>query len=82
MHGTARATGRFRIVLHESKEESQFDIHVSGDIAIQLTAVRRPVEIVAHGIAPYSGRRRITHKGDLFSAEAVTIAIRNGVLTL
>ncbi len=75
--GTARVTGRFDVALHESKDESDFDLHITGDVAIQLTATRRPVEIHAHGIAPFSARRRIIHKGDLFSAESLTLDVGN-----
>ena len=75
--GSAHVAGKFRVVLHESTTESDFDVHVHGDIQMQLTATRRPVVVQAHGSAPFTVRRRVVHQGDDFSAQAITIGVNN-----
>jgi hypothetical protein len=75
--GTAHVGGSFRMKLHESKTECDFDVLANGEVTTQLEATRRPVVVQVHGAAPFSARRRIVHEDDLFAAQAVTIDVRN-----
>jgi hypothetical protein len=75
--GTAHVTGKFRITLHESKTEGDFDVMGHGEVLTQLAATRRPVVVQTHGAAPFSVRQRIVHKGELFVAQTLTIDVQN-----
>jgi hypothetical protein len=75
--GTAHVTGKFRITLHESRTESDFDVNGRGEVLTQLAATRRPVVVQTHGAAPFTVRQRIVHKGDLFIAQTLTIDEQN-----
>lgn len=77
LNGSARVTGKFHINLIESTTESDFELGVTGEVTTQLTATRRPVVIQAHGAAPFSGKRRIMHTGDEFTADPVTIDVNH-----
>ena len=75
--GTAHVSARFRLDVHESKAENDFDVLVDGQIATQLTAARPALDADFHGEAPFSARRSIVHQGDRFVGDAVTVEVRN-----
>ena len=77
VEGAARVAGKFRVVLHESQTDSEFDVLARGDVVSQLTATRRPVVVQAHGSAPFCATRRIVHEGDLFVGRALTMDVCN-----
>lgn len=77
VEGVAHVAGKFHITLHESKTESDFDVIGSGEVLTQLAATSRPVVVQAHGVAPFSVRRRIVHTGDQFIAQSLTMDVKN-----
>ncbi len=75
--GTAHVAGEVDARLHESATESDFDLHLSGNITIQLTATRRPVVVCAHGNAPFSATRRVGFDGTKFTGQPVCVSVAN-----
>jgi len=75
--GTARAAGKLRVRLHESNTESNFDVLVRGEVLSQLSAMHRPVVVLAHGMAPFSACQSIVHQDHQFIAQTLTMDVRN-----
>jgi hypothetical protein len=75
--GTAHVTGEVDVKLRESATEGEFDLHINGNVATQLTAARRPVVVFAHGNAPFSATRRAGFDGKKFSAQPVSLSVAN-----
>ena len=75
--GTAHISARFRLEVHESKTENDFDVVALGDIATQLTATRPTLFVDFHGDAPFLARRPIVHREGRFVGDAVTVEVRN-----
>jgi hypothetical protein len=75
--GNALAEGTIDVKLHESATESKFDLLVQGEILTQIASTRRPVQVCAHGVAPFRAARRIAFDGAMFTAEPLSIEVRN-----
>jgi hypothetical protein len=75
--GTAHVAGEVDVKLRESATESEFDLHISGNITTQLTASRRPVVVFAHGNAPFNAIRRVGFDGTKFSGQPVCVSVAN-----
>jgi hypothetical protein len=75
--GNALAEGTIDVKLHESATESKFDLLVQGEILTQIASTRRPVQVCAHGVAPFSASRRIVFDGATFTGEPLSIEVRN-----
>jgi len=75
--GSAHVEGDIDVRLRESETESDFDLILTGNVSTQLTAVRRPVIVCAHGDAPFNATRRVVLLNGKFTAEPVCISVAN-----
>jgi hypothetical protein len=75
--GNALAEGTIDVKLHESATESKFDLQVQGEIVTQIASTSRPIQVYAHGVAQFSTSRRIAFDGATFTAEPLSIEVRN-----
>jgi len=69
--GNAHADGTYDVKLQKSDKLSDFDILVNGEVLTQVVATSRPVQVSAHGVAAFSGRRRIAFDGNAFTGQAI-----------
>jgi hypothetical protein len=75
--GNAHVTGEVDVKIRESATESDFDLHIRGDIATRISATRRPVIVMFHGDAPFSASRHVTFDGATFAAQPVWVSVAN-----
>jgi hypothetical protein len=75
--GTARVAGKLHVRLHESDTECNFDVLARGEVLSQLVAKRRPVVVLAHGMAPFSACQPIVHQDHQFMAQTPMLDVRN-----
>ena len=65
-----------QVQLHESLNECNFDVLVTGNATAKVTATRRPVVVYTHGEAPFSARGHVVNKNVQFSAQSPAIEVR------
>ena len=70
LKGSAHVDGTFDVKLQKSDNASDFDLLVNGEVLTQLVATSRPVQVYAHGVAAFTGRRRIAFDGNAFAGQA------------
>jgi hypothetical protein len=73
--GNAHVLGGFDVRLHQSDNESDFDLILDGTIATQITATRRPVIVCAHGDGPFDAKRRIQFDQKTFAAGPICMTV-------
>jgi hypothetical protein len=73
--GNANVAGKLDVRLHKSDTHSDFDLTFAGAIDTEMAATRRPVQIFAHGAAPFQAQRRIVLKDRTFSAEPLCMSV-------
>jgi hypothetical protein len=65
--GSAHVEGTFEVKLQKSDDASDFDLLVNGEILTQVVASSRPIQVYAHGVAAFNGRRRVVFDGNAFT---------------
>jgi hypothetical protein len=67
--------GKFDVKLCESDNASDFDLLVNGEVLTQAAATSRPFQVHAHGVAAFTGRRRIVFDGNAFAGQAIEMNV-------
>jgi len=75
VEGSAHADGKFDVKLQKSDHASDFDLLVNGEVLTQVVATSRPVQVYAHGVAAFTGRRRIGFDGNAFTGQAIEMDV-------
>jgi hypothetical protein len=75
VEGSAHVDGTYDVKLQESDNACEFDLFVNGEVLTQVVASSRPVQVHAHGIAAFSGRRRISFDGNAFAGQAIDMNV-------
>ena len=73
--GSAHVDGKFDVKLQKSDNASDFDLLVSGEVLTQVVATSRPVQIFAHGVGAFTGRRHIGFDGDAFTGHVMEMNV-------
>jgi hypothetical protein len=75
VEGNAHVDGTFDVVLQKSQHASDFDLLVNGEVLTQVAATSRPVQVHAHGLAAFAGRRRVVFDGNAFTGQAIDMDV-------
>jgi hypothetical protein len=73
--GAAHAEGKFDVKLLKNDEQNDFDLSLSGTVTTRVLATRRPVQVRAHGAAPFHAQRRIHFDGKTFTAQPICLTV-------
>jgi hypothetical protein len=75
VEGSAKVDGTLDVKLHKSDNASAFDLLVNGEVVTQVVATSRAVQVHAHGVAVFTGRRRIVFDRNAFSGKAIEMNV-------
>ena len=75
VEGNAQVDGTFDVKLQKSESAGDFDLLVNGDVLTEVVATSRPVQVYAHGVAAFTGRRRIAFDGNAFAGQAIEMNV-------
>jgi hypothetical protein len=75
VEGSAHVDGTFDVKLQKSDNASDFDLLVNGEVLTQVVASSRPIQVHAHGVAAFTGRRRIVFDGNAFTGRAIEMNV-------
>lgn len=78
VNGSAHVDGAFDVKLQKSDSASELDLLVNGDVFTQVVATSRAVQVYAHGVARFIGRRHIAFDGNAFSGQPLEISVAYG----
>jgi hypothetical protein len=73
IQGHAHVDGTFDVKLQKSPSAIEFDFLVKGEVLTQVVATRRHVQAQGHGLAWFSGQRRVIFDGNALTGQALEI---------
>jgi hypothetical protein len=74
VQGIAHAKGTFDVKLQKSSNAIDFDFLVKGEVLTQVLGTRGLVQVQGHGVAGFTGRRRVVFDGNAFTGQALEMS--------